>query len=141
MHLNKQIHPRYKLQLLLLLGCIAVLIQLWAGTRLMVMQPATIDSQGNFVAAICTTVGNNQALSTSASLSTSSSQKDSPNPSASTHDCCSFCVTSSPTLLSMAFGAVSPAPTLRTLPPPPAASRLFIFTAATPPPRGPPLIA
>ncbi|MBH1962625.1 MAG: DUF2946 family protein [Rhodocyclales bacterium] len=139
--MNKPTHPRYRPQLLLLLGCIAVLIQLWAGTRLMAMQPATVDSQGNFVAAICTTVGNNQALPASASLITSNSQKDSPDPSASTHDCCSFCVTSSSTLLSMAFGAVSPAPTLRTLPLPPAASRLFIFAAVTPPLRGPPLIA
>lgn len=125
-------------RLLLLLGCFAMALHLWAGMQLMGMQPARINSQGNFVAEICTTLGLGGAQATPTQTA---GNPDSPASSSNAHECCKLCVASGVLLVANTLLAVSPAPTFY--------ASLAAFSSAHPasfaltahPPRGPPALA
>jgi hypothetical protein len=126
-------------RLLLWLGCFAMALHLWAGTQLMGMESAKVDSQGNFVAEICTALGIVGAQATAnQAANQATNSPDAPASNSNTHDCCKLCVASAPLLLTSTSLAVSPAPTFRVIagasfPTRPAS---FVWTAH--PPRGPP---
>ena len=124
-------HPR----LLLLLGCLVMASHLWAGMQLMGMQPARIDSQGNFVAGICTALG---LASAQATPIQTAGNLDAPASNSNAHECCKLCVASGALLFANTPLAASPAPTFR--------ASLAAFTSVHPAsfastahlPRGPP---
>jgi len=97
-------HPRR----LLFLGCFAIALHLWAGMQLMGMQPARIDSQGNFVAEICTALSASNAQAIPAQTT---GNLDAPAGSSNAHECCTLCVASGVPLIAHILLAVSPAPT------------------------------
>ncbi|MFZ3035914.1 MAG: DUF2946 family protein [Rugosibacter sp.] len=158
MHLNRPLteaRAKHCTRLLFLLGCLAVFMHLWAGTRLMVMQPAKLTDQGAFFGEICTVLGGNPGINKSPLNKTSAgfqaSSYATANPDANTpanhdnpssgHDCCSLCGASSPILLTLVPAAVPPAPTFqlsRTTAPEAPAARPFAWIA--PPSRAPPVV-
>ena len=125
-------------RLLLLLGCFAMALHLWAGMQLMGMQPARIDSQGNFVAEICTALGISSAQ---ARPTQTASNPDAPASNSNAHESCKLCVASDVLLVANTLLAVSPAPTFY--------ASLAAFSSVYPasfastahPPRGPPALA
>ncbi len=123
---------------LLLLGCFAMALHLWAGMQLMSMQPARIDSQGNFVAEICTALS---VSSAQAGPAQTTGNPDAPASNSNAHECCTLCVASSVLLVANTLIAASPAPTFY--------ASLAAFSSVYPasfastahPPRGPPAFA
>ena len=126
-------------RLLLWLGCFAMALHLWAGTQLMGMEPAKVDSQGNFVAEICTALGIVGAQATpNQTTNQATNSPDAPASNSNTHDCCKLCVASAPLLLTSASLAVSPAPSFHVTVAASFPTRPASFVRKAHPPRGPP---